>query len=141
MLQYMQYINSLQSPAADPAPAQGVPPVPAGQDNGPGAQQEEERGQVMNAGGGGMMEDDAGANNVRGDRDLLDWMYLLSRVVLLFSIVYFYSSITRFLVVAVLAGFVYLYQVTIIALLSMPTDNYNYSEWCIWRQRQTENQR
>ena len=94
----------------------------------------------MNAGGGGMMEDD-GNNNVRGDRDLLDWMYLLSRVVLLFSIVYFYSSITRFLVVAVLAGFVYLYQVTIISLLSMPTDNYNHSEWCIWRQRQTENQR
>merc|ERR1719323_2396201 len=63
----------------------------------------------MNAGGGGgMMEDDIG--NDRRDRDLLDWMYLLSRVVLLISIVYFYSSISRFLLVAFIGGLVYLYQ-------------------------------
>lgn len=114
MLQYMQYINSLQPPvAAEPPHDQGAPPpqpVPARQEGG-----QQERGQVMNAGGGGVMDDDVG-NNERGDRDLLDWMYLLSRVVLLFSIVYFYSSITRFLVVAVLAGLVYLYQVKIILI-------------------------
>ena len=56
-----------------------------------------------------MMEDDIG--NDRRDRDLLDWMYLLSRVVLLISIVYFYSSISRFLLVAFIGGLVYLYQV------------------------------
>jgi len=64
----------------------------------------------MNAGGGGMMEEEdmnAGADR---DRDILDWMYLTSRFVLLVSIVYFYSSIARFLLVACLAGLVYLYQ-------------------------------
>ena len=57
-----------------------------------------------------MEEDDINAGADR-DRDILDWMYLTSRVVLLLSIVYFYSSIARFLLVACLAGLVYLYQV------------------------------
>ena len=71
------------------------------------------------------MDDDVG-NNERGDRDLLDWMYLLSRVVLLFSIVYFYSSITRFLVVAVIAGLVYLYQVKIIPIYRENSNIFSY---------------
>lgn len=41
-------------------------------------------------------------------RDLLDWLYTLSRFVLVFSVVYFYSSFTRFLIVVVLTGLVVL---------------------------------
>merc|ERR1712045_878282 len=44
------------------------------------------------------------------DRDLLDWLYLSSRLALLLSIVYFYSSITRLLIVLGLAGSFYAFQ-------------------------------
>ena len=120
MSQYMQYINMANM---TPVPGhshpqdlhnvhqqqQQVAPPPPAADQLP--EQEGVRNQVMNAGGGGVMEEDdmnAGADR---DRDILDWMYLTSRVVLLLSIVYFYSSIARFLLVACLAGLVYLYQV------------------------------
>ena len=46
------------------------------------------------------------------DRDLLDWLYLSSRLALLLSIVYFYSSITRLLIVLGLAGSFYAFQVS-----------------------------
>ena len=46
-----------------------------------------------------------------GNRDLLDWLYVMSRLVVLASIVYFYSSFTRFMVVAGVVGLLYLYQV------------------------------
>ena len=42
--------------------------------------------------------------------DLLDWLYMMSRLVVLASIVYFYSSFTRFLMVGMVVGFLYLYQ-------------------------------
>ncbi|XP_075217154.1 homocysteine-induced endoplasmic reticulum protein [Lycorma delicatula] len=47
----------------------------------------------------------------RGHRDWLDWFYIMSRVLVLFSIVYFYSSPVRFLMVSTLGMIMYLYQV------------------------------
>lgn len=46
----------------------------------------------------------------RLNRDWLDFFYMLSRVVVLFSIVYFYSSPLRFLIVTFLGFAIYLYQ-------------------------------
>jgi len=66
--------------------------------------------QVINAGAGGAMaglEEDDDENQ---QRDALDWLYIASRVLVLFSIVYFYSSLTRFLVVAVCGFFAYLWN-------------------------------
>ena len=99
---YYHYINTLATPPA-PDHRQEPAPVPA-----PAAAPQV--AQVMNAGGGGAMEEEAG--RAGAERDALDWMYLSSRVVLLLSIVYFYSSLGRFVLVACIAGLVYLYQVT-----------------------------
>ncbi|CAK9833690.1 Homocysteine-responsive endoplasmic reticulum-resident ubiquitin-like domain member 2 protein [Anthophora retusa] len=58
----------------------------------------------VNGGNNGAGED--GAFN----RDWLDFLYILSRIIILFSVVYFYSSPIRFLITTFLAFTVYLYQ-------------------------------
>ena len=58
----------------------------------------------MNAQGGMVMDDDDENMN----RDWLDWMYTLSRVAVLLSIVYFYSTFTRFVLVLSLFIMAYL---------------------------------
>lgn len=55
----------------------------------------------------------AGNNNGAGEdaafnRDWLDFFYMLSRIVVLFGIVYFYSSPLRFLIVTFLGFAIYL---------------------------------
>lgn len=47
----------------------------------------------------------------RVNRDWLDYFYTLSRLLVLFSIVYFYSSPARFIIVSALGFIMYLYQV------------------------------
>ena len=51
---------------------------------------------MMNAGAGGIgaMEDEDDLNG--GQRDILDWCYVVTRVLVLFSVVYFYSSLARY---------------------------------------------
>jgi hypothetical protein len=44
----------------------------------------------------------------RGNRDWLDWFYTMSRVMVLSSIVYFYSSPLRFVLVTFLGFVLYL---------------------------------
>ncbi|XP_011869572.1 PREDICTED: homocysteine-responsive endoplasmic reticulum-resident ubiquitin-like domain member 2 protein [Vollenhovia emeryi] len=58
----------------------------------------------INAGNNGVGEDAA------FNRDWLDFFYMLSRIVVLFGIVYFYSSPLRFLIVTFLGFAIYLYQ-------------------------------
>lgn len=55
---------------------------------------------------GNDLDDDENRNN----RDWLDWFYVLSRVVVLFSVVYFYSTPLRLLVVLVLLCMFYWHQ-------------------------------
>uniref|UniRef100_A0A1B6D3D0 Ubiquitin-like domain-containing protein n=1 Tax=Clastoptera arizonana TaxID=38151 RepID=A0A1B6D3D0_9HEMI len=47
---------------------------------------------------------------VRANRDWLEWFYIVSRVLVLFSIVYFYSSPIRFFMVSTLGIIMYLYH-------------------------------
>ncbi|XP_029672191.1 homocysteine-responsive endoplasmic reticulum-resident ubiquitin-like domain member 2 protein [Formica exsecta] len=58
----------------------------------------------INAGNNGAAEDAA------FNRDWLDFFYTLSRIIVLFGIVYFYSSPLRFLIVTFLGFAIYLYQ-------------------------------
>ncbi len=53
---------------------------------------------------GNEIDDDEGRNN----RDWLDWFYVFSRVVVLFSVVYFYSTPLRLLAVVLLVCMFYL---------------------------------
>ena len=96
-------------PQMNPQVAQAAPQVPAM--NGPGANP---GNVVMNAGAGGMgamEEEDEDGMGMGGQRDILDWFYVASRVLVLFSIVYFYSSLARFALVAGLGLAVYLYRI------------------------------
>merc|ERR1719461_239159 len=60
---------------------------------------------------GAMEEEDEDGMGMGGQRDILDWFYVASRVLVLFSIVYFYSSLARFALVAGLGLAVYLYRI------------------------------
>merc|ERR1711963_496029 len=96
-------------PQMNPQVAQPAPQVPAM--NGPGANP---GNVVMNARAGGMgamEEEDEDGMGIGGQRDILDWFYVASRVLVLFSIVYFYSSLARFALVAGLGLAVYLYRI------------------------------
>ena len=54
-------------------------------------------------------EDDLDGPN-GGRRDIFDWFYVLSRVLVLFSVVYSYSSLGRFALIAAVAVVVYFYK-------------------------------
>ncbi|KAL5022349.1 hypothetical protein ScPMuIL_001504 [Solemya velum] len=62
----------------------------------------------MNAQGGAVMDDDEDEDFAH--RDWLDWIYILCRFLVLTSIVYFYSTFQRFMVVFSLFFLIYLYQ-------------------------------
>ena len=59
------------------------------------------------ADGEGREEEDDG----EGGEDLLDWIYQFSRGAILLGIVYYYSSLSRVLIVLGIAGLIYLHQV------------------------------
>uniref|UniRef100_A0A8C3QNY2 HERPUD family member 2 n=1 Tax=Cyanoderma ruficeps TaxID=181631 RepID=A0A8C3QNY2_9PASS len=90
-----QAVNSQHAPANEPA---AVPNV-AAQENRPVNQNVQ-----MNAQGGPVV------NEEDFNRDWLDWMYTFSRAAILLSIVYFYSSFSRFVMVMGAMLLVYLHQ-------------------------------
>ena len=115
-----------QNPAAffpPPAPANAAPAQPAPQ---PAVNPQQQPGfaqqnpvdpqgpQVMEAAGGALGAGMAAAADDEGEaqeRDVLDWLYIFSRLVILVSIVYFYSSFTRFTVVFGFGFILYLWNV------------------------------
>jgi len=50
------------------------------------------------------------ADDEENPRDMLDWMYTFSRLILVFSVVYFYSNFTRFFLVVIFTGLVMVMQ-------------------------------
>ncbi|XP_075274782.1 homocysteine-responsive endoplasmic reticulum-resident ubiquitin-like domain member 2 protein isoform X1 [Opisthocomus hoazin] len=90
-----QAINSERAPANEPAAAPNV----AVQENRPVNPNVQ-----MNAQGGPVV------NEEDFNRDWLDWMYTFSRAAILLSIVYFYSSFSRFVMVMGAMLLVYLHQ-------------------------------
>ncbi|XP_062985752.1 homocysteine-responsive endoplasmic reticulum-resident ubiquitin-like domain member 2 protein isoform X2 [Elgaria multicarinata webbii] len=90
-----QPANSERAPANEPPAAPNVVPP----ENRPVNQNVQ-----MNAQGGPVM------NEEDFNRDWLDWMYTFSRAAILLSIVYFYSSFSRFVMVMGAMLLVYLHQ-------------------------------
>lgn len=107
MTQYMQLAaNSYASgipnsaePAAQPNPAEQPPPVPE-----PAA---------------------APRDPENPERDWLDIFYMLSRAMVLFSVVYFYSSPIRFIFVLLLGFGLYLYQIGFLRNINNNNNNNN----------------
>ncbi|KAF0031960.1 hypothetical protein F2P81_016515 [Scophthalmus maximus] len=107
---YMQYTSPPSSPSSTPhqaaqpneavqpalGPNQAPNPLPENQPANPNIQ--------MNAQGGAVLNDD------ELNRDWLDWLYTVSRAGVLLSIVYFYSSFSRFVMVVGAMLLVYLHQ-------------------------------
>ncbi|XP_066210083.1 homocysteine-responsive endoplasmic reticulum-resident ubiquitin-like domain member 2 protein isoform X2 [Saccopteryx leptura] len=113
-LQYQAAVSAQATPNAmptQPAPSQplNVPPVP-GEEPPPApnlvAQENRPMNEnvQMNAQGGPVL------NEEDFNRDWLDWMYTFSRAAILLSIVYFYSSFSRFVMVMGAMLLVYLHQ-------------------------------
>ncbi|XP_037063558.1 homocysteine-responsive endoplasmic reticulum-resident ubiquitin-like domain member 2 protein isoform X2 [Peromyscus leucopus] len=114
---YMQYqaaVTAQATSSASPAqptaspplnlahvPGEEPPPAPnlVAQDNGPMNENVQ-----MNAQGGPVL------NEEDFNRDWLDWVYTFSRAAVLLSIVYFYSSFSRFIMVMGAMLLVYLHQ-------------------------------
>ncbi|TRY60748.1 hypothetical protein DNTS_029607 [Danionella cerebrum] len=94
------------SPSGSPAHATQPPqPNEPAAPMGPNPAPEEPPANIqMNAQGGAMLNDD------ELNRDWLDWMYTVSRAAILLSIVYFYSSFGRFVMVIGAMLLVYLHQ-------------------------------
>uniref|UniRef100_A0A3B4DBE0 Homocysteine-responsive endoplasmic reticulum-resident ubiquitin-like domain member 2 protein n=2 Tax=Pygocentrus nattereri TaxID=42514 RepID=A0A3B4DBE0_PYGNA len=93
-------------PAAVPAPP-NEPAAPMGPNPAPNPVPEERpanQNLQMNAQGGAMLNED------ELNRDWLDWLYTVSRAAILLSIVYFYSSFGRFVMVIGAMLLIYLHQ-------------------------------
>lgn len=118
---YMQYQAavaasqppSASSPPSSPSPSPLQPPQPneavqppLGPNQAPNPLPENQPANPiqMNAQGGAVLNDD------ELNRDWLDWLYTVSRAGVLLSIVYFYSSFSRFVMVVGAMLLVYLHQ-------------------------------
>ncbi|XP_076449741.1 homocysteine-responsive endoplasmic reticulum-resident ubiquitin-like domain member 2 protein [Babylonia areolata] len=120
MAQYMQYYGyqvppppQPANPVQAPAPQPAANPAPPNNNNAPPNQN-----MRMNA-QGGMEEDDE-----EEQRDWLDYIYVCFRFLVLVSIVYFYSSASRFFAVSLGFFAVYLIQ----------------NRWGMWNQQQQQQQ-
>ncbi|KAM5203959.1 homocysteine-responsive endoplasmic reticulum-resident ubiquitin-like domain member 2 protein isoform 2-T2 [Hipposideros larvatus] len=113
-MQYQAVVSAQATPNANPA--QPAPPQPLNLAHAPGeepppapnlvAQENRPMNEnvQMNAQGGPVL------NEEDFNRDWLDWMYTFSRAAILLSIVYFYSSFSRFIMVMGAMLLVYLHQ-------------------------------
>lgn len=72
-------------------------------------QQQEQRRPPM-AAVGGVAQDDDDEAGIRAARDWLDWIYLGSRLAILLGVMYYYSSLPRFMLVTLIVAGIYLYQ-------------------------------
>lgn len=112
--QYMHYISNGQqfsstntpavlTPAVSPSPPVAAP----AENNRP--QQEPQRRPPLPAVGGVAQEDDEDGG-IRAARDWLDWVYVSSRLAILLGVMYYYSSLPRFMLVTLIVAGIYLYQ-------------------------------
>lgn len=112
--QYMYHMNNAQAPLAPStqapqAPTTPVTPAPAPANIEP-PQQEAARAPPQLVGVGGVAQEDDDEAGVRVARDWLDWMYVGSRLAILLGVMYYYSSLPRFMLVTLIVAGIYLYQ-------------------------------
>jgi len=119
--QYMQYISNTaplnQSPTPAPTVAASPVQIPspplvaaaaAAEQQDRQQQEAQQRRPPLVVGGVAQEEDDDGG--IRAARDWLDWFYIGSRFAILLGVMYFYSSLPRFMLVTLIVAGIYLYQ-------------------------------
>ncbi|XP_033117552.1 homocysteine-responsive endoplasmic reticulum-resident ubiquitin-like domain member 2 protein [Anneissia japonica] len=113
MAQYAQYSNQqLTTPNplnanVNPPPVVNLAAQPVANVNIANNAQPNQNNVRMNAGVGPAIDDD---DDDQGNRDWLDWSYMFFRATVLISIVYFYSSMNRFMIVIGFIAFFYMYR-------------------------------
>jgi len=118
--QYMHYLSNgpnLQSttaptPATTSSSVPQVPPQPAvaAADVEARPPQPEAQRRPPLAAVGGVAQDEDEEAGLRGARDWLDWIYIASRLAILLGVMYYYSSLSRFVLVTLIVAGIYLYQ-------------------------------
>lgn len=104
-----QYVNTntaaVSTPSASPSPPS--PPAAPVEANRP-PQEPQRRAPLPAVGGVAQEEDEDGG--IRAARDWLDWIYVSSRLAILLGVMYYYSSLPRFMLVTLIVAGIYLYQ-------------------------------
>ncbi|XP_060536616.1 homocysteine-responsive endoplasmic reticulum-resident ubiquitin-like domain member 2 protein [Cylas formicarius] len=119
MTQYMQVVSG-NIPAAIPVPpTQTVPDINPNPNEGLNQAEQPQQPPV------GVPRVPAAMAEDNHDRDWLDIFYMLSRAMVLFSVVYFYSSPLRFVAVLFLGISLYLYQVGFFRNINNNNNNIN----------------
>lgn len=110
--QYMHHLTNAPHALTPESSAPVVPPSPAPRALGaePERPQQEAQGRAPFPAVGGVAQDDDDDGGVRAARDWLDWMYIGSRLAILLGVMYYYSSLPRFMLVTVIVAGIYLYQ-------------------------------
>ena len=115
--QYMHYLSNgpnpqsttAPTPAASPVPQVPPPPAVAADVDARPPQPEAQRRPPL-AAVGGVAQDEDEEGGLRGARDWLDWIYVASRLAILLGVMYYYSSLSRFVLVTLIVAGIYLYQ-------------------------------
>lgn len=114
--QYMHHFSNGPHPqsttASTPATLSSsvpqVPPQPVVAADAPPQPEPQRRPPLAPVGGVAQDEDEEGG--LRGARDWLDWIYVASRLAILLGVMYYYSSLSRFVLVTLIVAGIYLYQ-------------------------------
>lgn len=112
--QYMHHVSNGQeylNPTAPVVSPQVVSPPPTpvvpAEINRPQQEQQQRRPPLPQVGGVAQEDDEDGA---RQARDWLDWVYITSRMAILLGVMYYYSSLPRFMLVTLIVAGIYFYQ-------------------------------
>ncbi|KAI9564378.1 hypothetical protein GHT06_008117 [Daphnia sinensis] len=103
-----QYLTPNPQPVSPPVVSPHPPPPPAAPVEINRPQQEPQRRPPLPQVGGVAQEDDE--DGARQARDWLDWVYITSRLAILLGVMYYYSSLPRFMLVTLIVAGIYFYQ-------------------------------
>jgi len=109
--QYMHYLSTTNALRTSSTPVAAVgtsTPLVAGVEDRQQQPEAAPRRPPLVVGGVAQEEDDDGG--IRAARDWLDWFYIGSRFAILLGVMYFYSSLPRFMLVTFIVAGIYLYQ-------------------------------
>lgn len=109
--QYMHYLSTANALSATSTPVATVgssAPLVAGVEDRQQQPEAAPRRPPLVVGGVAQEEEDDGG--IRAARDWLDWFYIGSRFAILLGVMYFYSSLPRFMLVTFIVAGIYLYQ-------------------------------
>ena len=129
-----QYSNTPTASAPFVPPPPPPPPAPAEANR---QQQEPQRRPPLPPVGGVAQEEDEDGG-IRAARDWLDWVYVSSRLAILLGVMYYYSSLPRFMLVTLIVAGIYLYQKALHQRRNAADRNHEVNENAAGRNREPD---